>query len=228
MIPVLIAPVLNRWDLAERMLASIDEPAERTIVVDNGGIVPTEWPGEVLDPLLNLGFSGAINAVIAQTPAAPWWLWASNDIAFGPGDLAAITALIEAATGPAVVTGSRADDRLLRFAYTAINRACIETVGFLDEWSFFPIYFEDDDYERRCHLAGAEWLVYDGAIRHDRSSTINSGPTGNGRTFPLNRERYVAKWGGPPGGETYTTPWNRAVPLSFLQPDLAGRAERAW
>lgn len=228
MIPVLIVPVLNRWDLAERMLASVDVPVGRTIVVDNGGVVGNTT-AEVLDPLLNLGFSGAINAVICQTPEAPWWLWASNDIVFGAGDLDRIAEFMDV-PGPRVVTGDRADDRLLRFAYAAINQEAIAKVGLLDEWTFYPIYFEDDDYERRCRLTGVEWVEFNGQISHDRSSAIKepAAAQGNSRTFPENAQRYIAKWGGAPGSETYETPWNLPVPVSYTRVDLPGRARRLW
>jgi GT2 family glycosyltransferase len=231
MIPVLIIPVLNRWDLAERLLASVDVPVDRIVIVDNGQL-GIEHPGaEVIRPIANLGCGGGFNAGIIQTPDAPWWLWASNDMEFGPGDMAAIAQRVERATGPAMVTGDRRDERLLRNVYGAINRATVEAVGLFDEWTFYPAYFEDDDYEYRCRMGGVEWIEYNGQIRHQRSSTINSDPAiaaANARTFPLNRDRYVAKWGGAPGAETYPRPWNLPVPLSYTRVDLAGRAARTW
>ena len=230
MIPVLIVPVYGRWDLAEKMMESVDVPVGRTVIVDNdqSGI---RLGHPTIRPLINLGFAGAINAAISQTPDAPWWLWASQDIAFGPGDLTNIVHLIEDATGPRVVTGDRSDDRLLRFAYGAINRECIEAVGLLDEWTFYPGYYDDDDYEYRCRMGGVSWITYNGAISHERSATIRSDPAaaaGNARTFPMNRQRYIAKWGGPPGSERFSRPWNKPVPLSYAPIDIAGRATRSW
>lgn len=225
----LIVPVYRRWDLAEKMLASVDVPAD-VVVIDNDQS-GRSLGHRTIRPLINLGFAGAINAAISQTPDAPWWLWASQDIAFGPGDLTNIAHLIEDASGPRVVTGDRADDRLLRFAYGAINRACIEAVGLLDEWSFYPGYYDDDDYEYRCRMGGVSWITYNGAISHERSAAIRSDPAsaaGNARTFPMNRQRYIAKWGGPPGSERFSRPWNKPVPLSYAPVDIAGRAARTW
>ncbi len=37
MVPVVIVPVLNRYDLLERCLQSIDYPVETLIIIDNGG-----------------------------------------------------------------------------------------------------------------------------------------------------------------------------------------------
>ena len=39
MIPAMIVPVLNRPDLLERLLASIDYPVADLLVIDNGNVV---------------------------------------------------------------------------------------------------------------------------------------------------------------------------------------------
>jgi len=232
-IPVLIIPYLNRFDLVERLIESIDERIDRLVIVDNArsGEMLTSRPAEYIRPISNLGCGGGFNAGIVQTPAAPWWLWASNDMEFGPGDMAAIAERVEGASGPVMVTGDRKDARLLRNVYGAVNRATIEAVGLFDEWTFFPAYFEDDDYEYRCRQGDVEWIEYNGSIKHQRSSTIRSDPAiarRNQDTYPQNGARYVAKWGGPPGQERFSRPWNLPVPLSYTVPDLAGRAKRTW
>lgn len=235
MIPVLICPVVSRPDQLETMLASIDEPVGRLVVIDMtpDGIEPlcARRGAERLRPLVSPGLAGAINLGIGQTPEAPWWMFSSSDLVYGPGDLAEIVALIEMDPDPCFVTGDRADDRLLRNAYGAVNVAAIEAVGLLDEWTFYPLYFDDDDWERRCRLGGVEWVEYNGSILHERSSTIASDASAqadNARTFPVNLARYVDKWGGPPGAERYATPWDTGAPLAFTRPDPAGRAARAW
>lgn len=232
MIPVLICPVVNGEHLFRRMLASIDVPVERLVVVDMTPAQDLDVPGaRYIRPLISLGLAGAINAAILQTPDAPWWMWTSHDLVYAPGDLAEIAALMDMDAGPAFVTGDRADDRLLRNAYGAVNVAAIEAVGLLDEHAFYPLYFDDDDWERRCRLGGVEWVEYNGNIAHDRSSTIREGAAaaGNSRTFPMNHDAYVAKWGGPPGREVYTTPYGiPGCPLSFTRPDPAARAARLW
>ena len=227
MIPVLICPVLARFDLLERMLASIDHPVGRVIVVDNG---LTGWQREgveVIRPITGLGYPGGINAGIMQTPDAPWWAWTNDDIEFGPGDLAHVAEVMDMAGGPRHITGT---DRRLRNAYGAMNAACVDAVGLFDEWAFYPIYFDDDDYEYRCRLGGVEWLTYDGTIQHAGSSTISDPHMAreNSRTFQLNASRYMAKWGGLPGHESYSRPYDRPVPLSYTAPDIAGRAMRMW
>lgn len=239
MIPVVVIPAISRFDAMEANLAAFDHPVERLVIVDNSLSGYTYSPPEAsliervehIRPILGLGSSGGWDAGVYQTPDAPWWLLTSTDIGYGPGDLDAIYALMEEATGPALVTGSRNDERLLRSAYLAVNRELVETVGLYDEWAFYPCYYEDDDLQYRCELAGVEWLEWDGNIRHDRSITIRSDPrmaAGNARSFPENRRRYVEKWGGPPGSERFTTPYDLPVPLSYMKVDLAGRAARVW
>lgn len=230
MIPVLVCPVVGDFDMAERMLASVDHPVGRVVIVDNS---LTGWesrsglPISYIRPILGLGYPGGINAGISQTPDAPWWLWCSADLTFGPGDLGRVATMMGAATGARVVTGS---DRRLRFVYGAVNAECVRRVGLMDEWSFYPIYYDDDDYELRCRLAGVDWLRFDGGMSHAGSATIADPGHGaaNGRTFPMNRDAYVAKWGGPPGAERFSTPWDLGVPLSHVRPDPAARAARRW
>lgn len=231
MIPVLILPVLRDFDTAERMLASIDHPVGRLVIVDNsltGWTSRTRRDALYIRPITGLGYPGGINASISQTPDAPWWLFASADLVFGPGDLESVARLMSEATGPRLVTGSH---RGLRFVYGALNAACVEKVGLMDDWSFYPIYFDDDDYERRCHLAGVDWVRFDGSMRHAGSMTIKDPELGeaNGRTYPQNFDAYVAKWGGSPGAETFATPWNvPGLPLWATRPDPRGRARRLW
>lgn len=239
MIPVFIAPAYARFDLLERMLRSIDVPVGRGVIVDNGraglarlssarvGLGP-EW--RIAEPpFSSLGLAGSINHGIVQTFDAPWWLWASDDLVFSPGDLDAIAQLMESASGdPCVVT--------YRFAVLALNRAVIERVGLFDEWSFHPLYFDDTDFARRCSLAGVpilhdQWGISEGADGFAHSTTVQTSEElsmANNRSWIENERAYVAKWGGLPGHETFETPWNSGWPLWATRPDLDGRISRDW
>lgn len=239
MIPAVVIPAVSRFDMLEANLARFDHPVARLVIIDNSLSGYTYSPPDGspfarvdhIRPILGIGVTGGFNAGIMQTPDAAWWLLSSTDIAYGPGDLARIAELMDEDDYPTVVTGTRNDVRLLRGAYMAVNRACIETVGLYDEWAFWPLYYEDDDYVRRCELADVDWLEYDGSIGHDRSITIRSderAAANNRRTFPDCARRYAEKWGGMPGQETFTTPYGLPVPLSYCKVDMAGRAARVW
>jgi hypothetical protein len=235
MIPLIIAPGLNRFDLLERMLRSIDVPTERGLIIDNDrtGYQKPDWIGPewtvFAPPFATLGYPGSINFGITQTPAAPWWLWVSNDVTFGPGDLAAIAELMDSAGDtPRIVH--------YHFAAGALNRAVVDEIGLFDEWSFWPLYFDDNDYAYRATLAGVEVLAYDGNMAEGAdgfatSLTIKSDPElalANADTWNVNKAAYRAKWGGFPGRETYLTPWNEPLPPWATRPDIAGRHRRSW
>jgi GT2 family glycosyltransferase len=203
MIPVLGVPVLNRGDLAERMLESVDVETGETLVILNGDPHETRAMLEgrlvtYIDPGFNLGVAASWNFIIRARPAAPWWLIVNADIEFGAGDL---EHLCKAMEDPAPKVAC-----LFEFGAFGINQAAVDTVGWFDE-NFHPIYFEDNDYRRRCKLAGVPVKQLLSHTRHDNSSTIASGyARHNERTFPLNLDYYVEKWGGPPNQETVTAP----------------------
>jgi len=236
-IPILMTPVLNRWDLAKRMLESVDVYVETVLIIDNG---MTKKPGVVTDreqvgrvvqwlpPNTGLGYGGAINFMVTQFPDCPWWLWASNDVVFHPGQLEHVARRMGEADGPRLITGG--------FTWGAANAAVIDRVGLVDDWSFFPIYFDDNDYHYRCTLAGIEWIEdrsgwTHGDSQHGASLTIQSDPKirmANDRSFVQNSRAYIDKWGGPPGHETFTSPWNSGMPIWVTKPDIAGRRARQW
>ena len=233
-IPVLIAPVYNRHDLLDRMVRSITHPVARGLVIDNAMSdyqmteVGPEWV--VHRPAFtSYGYPGSINLGITQTPDADWWMWVSNDVVFGDGDLDAFVDHMERATGPSLLTW--------HFAMGAINKAMVQEVGLFDEWSFWPLYFDDNDYAYRCAMAGypvdyyAGENIWEGADGHQNSLTIYSDPVlalRNSETWATNKAAYVAKWGGPPGREKYRTPWGRKLPLWATRPDVVGRTDRLW
>jgi len=243
-IPVLIAPAYNRIDLLWRMLQSVDTVVGRTLIVDNGrnmtsvnaAAADIEFPhlNSTIwaPPFKSIGYGGAINFGITQTAEEPWWLWVSNDVRFEAGFLEReVVPVMEdrkAGDVATVLTGG--------FTWAAINAAAVQLVGLVDDWSFFPIYFDDNDYHYRAHLAGIEWVEMGpgwshGDGTHPGSLTINSDPKAqkaNHNSFEQNKAAYVAKWGGMPGQEVFTSPWDSGWPVWVTRPDVAGRATRQW
>ena len=233
MIPILIAPVINRFDLLERMLRSIDHPVGSVLVVDNscsGYEVPSdiEVPIQYLRPVNPIGYGGAINQGIMQNSHLMWWMWSSNDVVWHPGALAELDAAMTGHTPARIVTGG--------FTWGALNHDLVNKVGLVDEWSFFPIYYDDNDYHYRCTLAGVEWVEWwDKGTDHGESGkasmTINSSPAlmnKNHSSFTENTNRYLAKWGGMPGKEVFKSPWDSGMPVWVTKPDITGRAQRLW
>jgi hypothetical protein len=92
----------------------------------------------------------------------------------------------------------------------AINRACIQTVGFFDE-EFFPAYFEDNDYHRRVKIA--DETRYIGNVEEMLPEFRRNSETHRRMPHLIRfnhcQAYYHAKWGGPPGAEQFAVPFNR-------------------
>lgn len=220
MIPVLGVPILNHPELLDKMLASIDVPVGRLVVVDNGGVVG-EIDAEVIRPGENLGVAASWNLVMMRYPDAPWWMLSGFDVIYAPGDLARLTAHMETVGGVALLGG---------FSAFGIDRTAIDGAGWFDE-NFHPAYFEDNDYDYRCRLAGVSLAGLPAGLLHRISSTIleNEHYTRqNARTFPLNAHYYRLKWGGFPNQERFTTPFNEGGDVRDWTLDPARIADQRW
>lgn len=86
----------------------------------------------------------------------------------------------------------------------------LDAYGSFDE-EFTPAYFEDNDMHYRLKLAGAKvGCRTDAGMFHKGSVTQNwnGQQVVTGDMFERNRSYYARKWGGTPGNEQYTTPFN--------------------
>lgn len=188
MIPVLGFATLLRFDLAQRLLDSIDYPVENLVIVDNSG--KKEFEPEVPACVKNfwilrvpsgLGAGGAWNLIIKSTPHAPYWVIPNDDSWFEPGALATIAENVDTT----------------KFNFVNINpiwscvvptEGSVTKAGLWDE-AFHPIYFDDDDYEWRMREHGVEFHTIDAKVHHDNSSTLKSGFNDrNSFTFSKNQQ----------------------------------------
>lgn len=193
MIPVLGFATVKRFDLADRLVKSIDHTVEHLVIIDNSGTgtyVPPEndnivnlW---VLPMPYGLGLVGAWNLIIKSTPYAPYWVLVNDDAWFEPGALEKIA--------------DEADPSTIAFPNIVPHWSCaifgeevIKKVGGYDE-RFYPLYFDDNDLERRIRHFGFEPKWIDAKVNHDNSSTLKSGfEAANGRTYGKNQELYNKK-----------------------------------
>jgi GT2 family glycosyltransferase len=208
---VLGVPSMVRHDLLKKMLASIDMPVKHLVVIDNSRGQSLSIDGvdrsafeeiSVVKPGWNLGVSASWNRVITEVPESPWWMIVNDDIVFAEGDLERLRDFMD---------GGGSLGMLMTPSAFAISVDTIETVGTFDE-NFHPAYYEDNDYVYRCGLLGVAVTALPANYHHERSATINSNPalrSENHRTFPLNRDYYIRKWGGMPLQETFRTPFNQ-------------------
>ena len=206
MIPNLIVPVLNRYDLLRRMLKSLDYPIRDLLIIDNGGrfedvFETDELPVKNLHVLMmpsNLGVAMSWNLGIKLFPHDDRWTFASNDMYYRPGDLERLS---EASSGSLTLS-----EHYPHFHTWAVGEGVINRVGLFDE-RFVPAFFEDSDFLRRVQTAGLPVRRLDVAPAHDNSSTLHSNPKFQERnqdTFKRNGMLYKRKSAAQDMGWTWT------------------------
>jgi GT2 family glycosyltransferase len=231
-IPVLGVPVLDRYDLLEEMEASVDTDVKRYYVLDNGGRYDlAEWPWwdrrHVCRPGANLGWGAAINLMIRANVAAPWWLFANDDMVFGPGHLAATAEYMWEHREPTIAHLAG-----MGYAAFAINAEAVERIGWFDE-SYHPAYVEDCDFNWRAKLVGDVTIIdIPGHSLHAGSQTIGGSPerkAANDITYRRNKDYHRSKWGSEPWEELFLTPFNNGSnPAVTTAPRLSRLREQAW
>jgi GT2 family glycosyltransferase len=173
-IPVLGFATLNKFDLAERLLRSIDYPVQHLVIVDNSGL--QEW--EPVKPALvekmwvlrvpyGLGLVGAWNLVVKSTPYEPYWVLVNDDAWFAPGSLETIAREVN-------TNALNFVDIVPAWSCVVFGEGMVEEVGLYDE-RFYPLYFDDNDLERRVDQAGVPKNYIQAKVFHQNSSTLNSG-----------------------------------------------------
>jgi GT2 family glycosyltransferase len=192
-IPVLGFATLTKFDMAQRLLDSIDYPVEKLVIVDNSGTREFEprinehvkdlW---LIRVPFGLGANGAWNLIIKSTPHAPYWLLPNDDSWFEPGALETIH--------------HKVDTTAFNFVNVNPKWSCVipteGSVGKAGLWDevFHPVYYDDDDYEWRMKELGIAFHHIPATVHHDNSSTLNSGfQERNNYTFARNRSMLTNK-----------------------------------
>ena len=193
LIPVIGFATITRFDLAERLMASIDYPVEHLVIVNNSGkqtwkptkpdLVQNLWHIEVP---FGLGLVGAWNLVIKSTPYAPYWVMVNDDAWFEPGALEIIEREVD------TNALNFADVDQTPWAAPIFGEGCIAKAGLYDE-AFYPIYFDDNDLERRIRAAGVPVKQLPVRIRHEPMTTRQDFLEANARTWAKNEVRYHQK-----------------------------------
>lgn len=186
MIPVLGFLTYSRFDLADRLLASIDFPVKDLVIIDNSGkrefnpvkpdLVENLW---LIQVPYGLGYSGGLNLIVKSTPFAPYWVLLNDDSVLAPGSLKKISEQVD----PQAINFLSI---LPKWSGFVLGEGAVAKAGLFDE-RFHPIYFEDNDYERRLQAANIPFKFINAVLRHDNSSTLNSGfDKENNKTFQIN------------------------------------------
>ena len=194
MVPVVIIPVLNRYDLLERCIDSLDFPVDKIIIIDNGGKIEEDClimprhsrHGKTycLDMPSNLGVATSWNLGIKMTPFASGWILLNSDAWFMPNKLEQFWE--QCYPNEIHLTGSP------EWACAWIGSEVVKDVGLFCE-GFHPAYFEDNDFERRAVRLGVNIRRSQYIIMHDNSSTLLSNVSfqgKNSRTFESNLQLF--------------------------------------
>lgn len=207
-------------------IAASSYKPQALLIVDNGDTALTPVPSvdgvsvELVRPGRNIGCAGAWNvicewAVKQNLPV----IILNDDCAVAPDTFKKLISQ----PGAALVCARG-------FSCFRMKPEIYRHVGRFDE-DFYPAYFEDADYRRRLQLANVaveEWSVEEieiiapgrtrtpSGIVHGKHASDGSyqGWTGDKlkwfwSRYEANRLRYIAKWGGEFGKETFATPYGK-------------------
>lgn len=194
MIPVMIVPVLTRFDLLDRMINSINYPVKDLIIINNGAKdydylpVWNQWINKIwhLKFPSNLGVASSWNLGIKATPMSDFWLICNFDVEWA-GD--SLKMFFENSSPNKLLLSNGAPS----WCAFSVGWKVIDKVGLFDE-ALHPAYFEDNDFERRCKNLGIEVADSFIPIAHDNSSTLKAGfQSKNNETFNSNANYYQDK-----------------------------------
>lgn len=188
MIPVIILPILNRFDLLEESVRSINYPVENLLIIDNSGEyqLPNglyEGKVQVLNMPANMGVAGSWNLGIKCFPHAPYWVFMSNDNYWMPGGLEEMEKLSE----PSKLVMSN-----VAWNAFSLGSNIVKSIGLFDE-NYYPAYYEDTDYMERLRIAGMQdQIVWSTAPIQQigMATTIKSNPHFFERNTITNKSNY--------------------------------------
>lgn len=213
MIPVYIIPVLNRFDLLEQTLDSIDYPIENILVIDNSNSYKTNRQNvHVLNMPANLGVAGSWNLGIKCFPHAPYWLIGSNDTAWVPGNLQKFE---EASSKNKLILSIQLWNTF------SLGSNIVRNIGLFDE-NYYPAYSEDTDYMERLRINGLlDNIVWSTAPvkQLGMSLTVKSNPSFFEKNIFTNKEN---------NNYRMNKISENNVHLNCLQYDLQRRINHEW
>jgi len=193
MIPAIVVPILNRYDLLERLLVSIDYPVGYFLLIDNNPksdfvLMTNEHVKEQYHLRMpsNLGVPTSWNLGIKSLPYCDYWLIVNNDAYFPKGSLQMFAE--NSSSGRLLLSGGQPP-----WCAFSIGADIVKIVGLFDE-GIYPAYYEDNDYMRRMNFHNFPIHQSNIPVNHDNSSTISSGYSEqNSRTFSNNMLYYDNK-----------------------------------
>lgn len=212
-IPVIGVAIVNGFNWLERLVASIDFPVEKLVIIDNNGkgeltedlrrlsntVHPFISKIHLIEMPSNLGVAASWNLLIKTNILAPYWIITNHDIAFTPGLLEEF--YVKAQDSKiGMIHGSGGDFGQGAYDLFLIKDWAIQKLGLFDE-NFYPAYCEDADYIMRYtrwswdypedpigKIAGLERLYYHGNALSNNSDYYQQGGQTKKITAELTRK----------------------------------------
>jgi hypothetical protein len=212
--------VENRFDLLRNAVNSIPQFHSLLTIVDNSpGGLTGDWPCTVWRPPVPMNFSDTHNWFFkdAKDKAARFIIWMHADaVSVDDGHLH----LLEF-TRSAISEGRKFHTIWTNYdSLASVDLVSVDEVGGYDPC--IRKYMADCDLHYRMRLAGYECIQSPiTSTIHLGSQTIKSDPRlrcVNDVVHGLDRQYFIAKWGGDHGKEVFTVPFNRPHWFKDLKP----------
>lgn len=208
-------PVLNRYDLLERLIASAEAgslPPTGYLIVDNGGEFRAKLEGSAVFRLVlergadvrvlesggNIGVAAAWNAILDE--ADDTVIISNDDVELGRDALYSLSKEYVAQWGGdralpifLIADGGPDANGWCLFLH---SRELYKKIGPYDE-SFSPAYYEDSDYRWRMKLDGIEPVLVKTEFKHHG---YGSKSEATAKIMRRSLEQFERKWGGDPRG----------------------------
>ena len=214
----LCIPTLRRFDTLtaciESALAGTRVPDHIYIVDNSGGNLmryAEQYWTHIMHPIhivigdKNLGVAGSWNFFLNEVPGDVM-IMSNDDVTFEKNTIEVLTRAVEGGTLFAYPDAVNGDGNTLNaFSLYATSHLLFSRIGNFDE-TFYPAYFEDNDYAHRMAKEGIPLTPVACRYNHVGSATMKAyTPTEmeqHHHAFRANEAYYIRKWGGPPGKET--------------------------
>lgn len=215
-------PTLHCYDKLTRLCAALardqhENLEPRVTIIDNGKrLADSIWHEQISALPLHV----TLMIPPSNMGVAASWNWLLQYL--GPCIISNDDALFSLADAQTFLDAAKASPETIVFNTAApCNAWSVFFVNKAKEWlsmggfdeAFSPAYFEDNDAYWRLQVAGNPCrLVELRDWRHDQSSTLKQGDAQYQRDHQLSFHRnslyYERKWGGAPGNEQFTAPFN--------------------
>lgn len=236
-IPHICVLTLNRPDLLQRLIDSIDYPVENFSILFQGGCqkrpnINSNIKNMILyESEFNVGVSRGWNYLLKQAAADEYYIVIGDDNYFAPGSLSRIATNMSILAGDSIFINFRMrahnggkwgdnEETFSGFSAYIFVRGFEEKLGWFDE-NIYPAYFEDTDMHYRLVLSGCssqtmtDVIIISGDDSTTGSCTLNSSDNETrkkiDKCFENNRDYVREKWGWENEKFIYKHPFNNAA-----------------